>query len=286
MEYLCPSLPPGFRFHPTDEELILHYLCKKAESAPCPVRVIADVDIYKFNPWDLPAKALFGEREWYFFSPRDRKYPNGARPNRTAASGYWKATGTEKPILMSRANKIIGFKKALVFCRGRPPKCVKTSWMMHEYRVAETRHKQPTKFSMRLDELVLCRIYRKTSRHHSVPAAEDEGTQNLANTKVMNKSFSVSDLLVEEAEFSPLLETPVTLSLSSDVAQPSPNISQCFNTENSYRNGSYFLEEGQITHRPMLLNNVQMHFHIANQLDVSQPFLSQQLLTDPLLEMP
>ncbi|KAI5009009.1 hypothetical protein ZWY2020_010057 [Hordeum vulgare] len=48
------SLPPGFRFHPTDEELILHYLRNRAADAPCPVPIIANVDIYKFDPWDLP----------------------------------------------------------------------------------------------------------------------------------------------------------------------------------------------------------------------------------------
>ena len=50
----CAALPPGFRFHPTDEELILHYLRKRAAAAPCPAPVIAEVDIYKFDPWDLP----------------------------------------------------------------------------------------------------------------------------------------------------------------------------------------------------------------------------------------
>ena len=48
------QLPPGFRFHPTDEELVLHYLCRKAESQVFPVPVIADIDLYKFDPWDLP----------------------------------------------------------------------------------------------------------------------------------------------------------------------------------------------------------------------------------------
>ncbi len=82
-------------------------------------------------------KALFGEREWYFFSPRDRKYPNGVRPNRAAASGYWKATGTDKPIHMSNGHGKVGVKKALVFYRGKAPKGEKTNWIMHEYRLAE-----------------------------------------------------------------------------------------------------------------------------------------------------
>jgi len=53
------NLPPGFRFHPTDQELILHYLSKKVASIPLPVSIIAEVDIYKLDPWDLPGFSLF-----------------------------------------------------------------------------------------------------------------------------------------------------------------------------------------------------------------------------------
>jgi len=53
------NLPPGFRFHPTDEELILHYLRKKVASIPLPVSIIAEVDIYKFDPWELPGLSTF-----------------------------------------------------------------------------------------------------------------------------------------------------------------------------------------------------------------------------------
>lgn len=49
-----PQLPPGFRFHPTDEELVVHYLKKKIASAPLPVTIIAEIDLYKFDPWELP----------------------------------------------------------------------------------------------------------------------------------------------------------------------------------------------------------------------------------------
>lgn len=77
--------------------------------------------------------ALYGEKEWYFFSPRDRKYPNGSRPNRAAGTGYWKATGADKPI---GKPKTVGIKKALVFYAGKAPRGVKTNWIMHEYRLA------------------------------------------------------------------------------------------------------------------------------------------------------
>lgn len=47
-------LPPGFRFHPTDEELVLQYLKRKVFSCPLPASIIPEVDVCKFDPWDLP----------------------------------------------------------------------------------------------------------------------------------------------------------------------------------------------------------------------------------------
>nr|XP_043637057.1 NAC domain-containing protein 2-like [Erigeron canadensis] len=176
------NLPPGFRFHPTDEELIMFYLRNQALAKPCPVSIIPEVDIYKFDPWELPEKTEFGEKEWYFFTPRDRKYPNGIRPNRAAVSGYWKATGTDKAIYS--ASKYVGVKKALVFYKGRPPKGVKTDWIMHEYRLNESRSLPNTKKigSMRLDDWVLCRIYKKKSPEKPLEQIEeDTNAQNVSS---------------------------------------------------------------------------------------------------------
>ncbi|KHN36793.1 NAC domain-containing protein 18 [Glycine soja] len=182
-----PNLPPGFRFHPTDEELVVHYLKKKAASAPLPVAIIAEVDLYKFDPWELPAKAAFGEQEWYFFTPRDRKYPNGARPNRAATSGYWKATGTDKPVLTSGGTQKVGVKKALVFYGGKPPRGIKTNWIMHEYRLADNKpnNRPPPgcdlgnkKNTLRLDDWVLCRIYKKSNTHRSPMEHEREDSMD------------------------------------------------------------------------------------------------------------
>ncbi|KAL4341452.1 hypothetical protein GQ457_08G001640 [Hibiscus cannabinus] len=171
--------PPGFRFHPSDEELIIHYLQNKVTSRPLPASVIAEIDLYKYNPWELPMRALFGEDEWFFFSPRDRKYPNGERPNRAAASGYWKATGTDRPILTSSESRNIGVKKALVFYTGRPPKGVKTEWTMNEYRLLDSVVKAPRlKGSMRLDDWVLCRVRRKGNMSkNTLHVQESNGTR-------------------------------------------------------------------------------------------------------------
>lgn len=174
------QLPPGFRFHPTDDELVMHYLCRKCASQTIAVPIIADIDLSKYDPWELPGKALYGEKEWYFFSHRDRKYPNGSRPNRAAGSGYWKATGADKPI---GRPKPVGIKKALVFYSGKAPKGDKTNWIMHEYRLADVDRSVRKKNSLRLDDWVLCRIYNKKGaiekqqqqhHHHQIPINQTE----------------------------------------------------------------------------------------------------------------
>ncbi|CAL1385372.1 unnamed protein product [Linum trigynum] len=152
------SLPPGFRFYPTDEELLVQYLCRKVAGHSFSLQIIGEIDLYKHDPWVLPGKAIFGEKEWYFFSPRDRKYPNGSRPNRVAGSGYWKATGTDKVI--TTEGRKAGIKKALVFYVGKAPKGTKTNWIMHEYRLLDSSRKNG---STKLDDWVLCRIYKKNS---------------------------------------------------------------------------------------------------------------------------
>ncbi|KAI3467354.1 hypothetical protein Pfo_024017 [Paulownia fortunei] len=128
-------LLPGFRFHPTDEELVGFYLRRKIQQKPLSIELIKQLDIYKYDPWDLPKLATNGENDWYFYCPRDRKYRNSTRPNRVTGAGFWKATGTDRPIYSSEGSKCIGLKKSLVFYKGRAAKGIKTDWMMHEFRL-------------------------------------------------------------------------------------------------------------------------------------------------------
>ncbi|KAL2319286.1 hypothetical protein Fmac_028255 [Flemingia macrophylla] len=76
-----------------------------------------------------------GEREWYLFSLRDRKYPAGLRTNRATGVGYWKSTGKDKEVYSASSGTLLGMKKTLVFYKGRAPRGEKTKWVMHEYHL-------------------------------------------------------------------------------------------------------------------------------------------------------
>nr|XP_029120184.1 NAC domain-containing protein 68-like [Elaeis guineensis] len=52
-----------FRFHPTDKELVVHYLYRKIACQCLRILIITEVDLYKYNSWNLLEKALFGQKE-------------------------------------------------------------------------------------------------------------------------------------------------------------------------------------------------------------------------------
>ncbi|KAK9049549.1 hypothetical protein SSX86_031483 [Deinandra increscens subsp. villosa] len=164
-------LPPGFRFHPTDEELITCYLLRKVLDRSFTGRAFSDVDLNKCEPWELPQRAKMGEKEWYFFSLRDRKYPTGLRTNRATEAGYWKATGKDREIYSSKTSALVGMKKTLVFYRGRAPKGEKSNWVMHEYRL-EGKFAYHFISKSSKDEWVISRVFKKSS---TGPAAAGSG---------------------------------------------------------------------------------------------------------------
>lgn len=57
-EKMDEVLLPGFRFHPTDEELVGFYLKRKIQQRPLSIELIKQLDIYKYDPWDLPSTIL------------------------------------------------------------------------------------------------------------------------------------------------------------------------------------------------------------------------------------
>ncbi|MCL7043253.1 hypothetical protein MKW94_010540 [Papaver nudicaule] len=182
------SIFPGFRFSPTDVELINHYLKNKIDGSEKCDDVIPEVDICKFEPWDLPEKSIIkSDHEWFFFSPSGRKYPNGSQAKRATEIGFWKATGKERGI--KSGLNVIGTKRTLVFHVGRAPKGERTEWIMHEYCI-----KRDKATARCLDPYVLCRIRRKleNSENDSPSAAVDNKPMDNFSKKQTSDSDSVS----------------------------------------------------------------------------------------------
>jgi hypothetical protein len=48
------DLPPGFRFHPSDFEIVNDYLTEKVRNRDFTC-AIGEVDLNKTEPWDLPS---------------------------------------------------------------------------------------------------------------------------------------------------------------------------------------------------------------------------------------
>ncbi|KAG6576798.1 NAC domain-containing protein 7, partial [Cucurbita argyrosperma subsp. sororia] len=183
-------VPPGFRFHPTDEELVDYYLRKKICSRRIDLDVIKDVDLYKIEPWDLKEICSLGtedQNEWYFFSHKDKKYPTGTRTNRATAAGFWKATGRDKAIYSK--HDLVGMRKTLVFYKGRAPNGQKSDWIMHEYRLETDENGTPQE-----EGWVVCRVFKKRiatvrrMNEHESPCWYDEPVSFMPDLDSPNQS--------------------------------------------------------------------------------------------------
>ncbi|KAL6564321.1 hypothetical protein OROMI_015771 [Orobanche minor] len=168
--------PPGYYFLPTGVELIRDYLLKKINNEPIPISEISSLDIYEHSPQTLAETyPQLGPNSWYFFTPTSRKYRNGKRPNRATRGGNWKATGIDTKIRFQ--SQVIGSKRALVYYeQGK-----KTDWKMHEYKVDKPPRTKTDPTDMRLDDWVLCRIYKKAYKSH-----ENEDQDNVDNESLLS----------------------------------------------------------------------------------------------------
>ncbi|KAF8394102.1 hypothetical protein HHK36_020307 [Tetracentron sinense] len=178
-------VPPGFRFHPTEEELLHYYLRKKVADQVIDLDLIQNVDLNKLEPWDIQGSNP--QNEWYFFSHNDKKYPTGTRTNRATEAGFWKATGRDKVIYNSVRQ--IGMRKTLVFYTGRAPHGHKSDWIMYEYRLDN--NDANTSISMEdttyEDGWVVCRLFKKKKHQKNLDSAKNSlTTTDIMRTQMLN----------------------------------------------------------------------------------------------------
>nr|GMD33353.1 NAC domain-containing protein 90-like [Ipomoea batatas] len=161
------DMPVGFRFYPTEEELVSFYLGNKLRGErPDIDLVIPVVNIYLHRPWELPqlaGVASYGDDEqWFYFMPGPENIARGGKPNRLTTEGYWKATGCPS-LVFSINNRVIGEKRTMVFYTGRAPNGTKTEWKINEYKAVhgEASASAPLSDLELRQEFSLCRLYKK-----------------------------------------------------------------------------------------------------------------------------
>ncbi|XP_059631480.1 NAC domain-containing protein 17-like isoform X2 [Cornus florida] len=274
--------PPGFRFHPTDEELVLYYLKRKICRLRLKLDIIAETDVYKWDPEELPgqSKLKTGDRQWFFFSPRDRKYPNGARSNRATRHGYWKATGKDRSIAYK--SRSVGVKKTLIFYKGRAPSGERTDWVMHEYTMDEEELKKCQSVQ---DYYALYKVFKKSGpgpkngEQYGAPFKEEDWAEDeysnvndhaLQENSVMqvNDVSSVDNNIRANGQLqSPLRDLEELMNRSTDepaFAQPLA-VQQVFGEEETQSTmvDPSFIGQSIVTHPSTLQYDLQTSFDLT-----------------------
>ncbi|MBA0697387.1 hypothetical protein Goari_020928, partial [Gossypium aridum] len=170
-------LPPGFRFCPTDEELVLHFLYPKSLRLPCYSNIIPELDLHRLHPWELDGKALMSGKRYFFFSQK--------MENRVLENGYWKQLDMEEPIFSGGSSGKVGVKKLFEFYIGRAPFGMKTNWVMQEYHLcnwgsAPSLHYPKTKGIRKLDsnyKWVLCKVEEHKGNAQSFNYSDEDGSE-------------------------------------------------------------------------------------------------------------
>uniref|UniRef100_A0A8I7BCD7 NAC domain-containing protein n=1 Tax=Hordeum vulgare subsp. vulgare TaxID=112509 RepID=A0A8I7BCD7_HORVV len=166
--------PPGFRFKPSDEELIRYYLLPKLQGREyVPNRAIIEHNVYQCHPDQLTGQYMDrGEgKSFYFLSPRVRRYDNGDRPRRDTddGRGRWKvSTGkTEKEEKKLAGDGTTYCFSVLNYFESPRGGGRKSEWLMRELTVPGYEIKLPKDGGpggKTLDRYVMCKIYIKDDK--------------------------------------------------------------------------------------------------------------------------
>ncbi|XP_042479802.1 NAC domain-containing protein 83-like [Macadamia integrifolia] len=163
------ELPAGFRFSPSNKQLLLHYLTNRLSGRNLSSNEVKDFDVYTKEPWLLPGA---NKKECvYFFVPWRKTSKDSCKAERSAGKGFWRASTGDKDV-RDNQKKLIGYLKQLTYHinyndnnnnnqqqESNNIKSKKMDWIMHEYKLTKS------------PEMTLCRIkYKTPSSTKSRPA--------------------------------------------------------------------------------------------------------------------
>ncbi|CAH8367716.1 unnamed protein product [Eruca vesicaria subsp. sativa] len=266
----------GYRFSPTGEELVNHYLKNKILGNSWLVdHAISEVNICRYEPCFLPSLSKLESKDlvWYFFSPKEYTSAKKNVTKRTTPSGYWKATGVDRKIKDRRGNGVeIGIKKTLVYYEGRVPNGVWTPWVMHEYHITSLPLNQRT--------YVICQVmykggdgdsfYGKNSNEPSSCMVSDSNIVRVINTSPeveqqgQEEGMSINDLLIplnQQEDLSPCdaFSSNMFFRVNNNYNPQTPYGDDYWNElldynggnfEDVFRNQDLIMQENQSNHRP------------------------------------
>ncbi|XP_057794977.1 putative NAC domain-containing protein 94 [Salvia miltiorrhiza] len=130
---------PGFKFRPTDEELIVHYLQLEFIKASLPqTRIIKHADIYDYEPHQLSGlvEEDHGDGKMYFYTMIKKIGKSKTDRSIKSKKGNWKPTQAPKEIKGSISGTIIGYKTSFKYYEDKK----KTQWLMQEYKLNTSHH--------------------------------------------------------------------------------------------------------------------------------------------------
>nr|XP_043620324.1 NAC transcription factor 32-like [Erigeron canadensis] len=190
------SLPPGYRFCPTDAEIILYYLIPQIEKGTHPPCRLHKVNIYDHTPEELAAAHKPCDANWYFLTPRTRRYANGKRPSRTTKGrGYWHASQSyakvKDPGVVNGQVVDVGRKLSLAYFDRNNNK---TSWLMHEYTTNDP--DLPTgsdKDGTKLTDWVIAKIYKKPGSKSNNYCNKTLAVSNTSSTKQNDQQGEINE---------------------------------------------------------------------------------------------
>ncbi|KAK2635176.1 hypothetical protein Ddye_029968 [Dipteronia dyeriana] len=150
----------GYRFLPTDTELVSYYLFNKLETElpfnDLEMALVKECDLYgsldPFEVWNLyGGDHLEDGQALYFFTRLKKVSVNGSRICRRVGSGTW--AGEDSGDRIMSAGNVVGFKKRFRYENHGSPH--DGDWIMHEFAIDSSllrQHQNPD------DNIVLCRM--------------------------------------------------------------------------------------------------------------------------------
>jgi len=150
VESMAAFLPVGFRFRPSDEELVRDYLLKKVMGEELPWDGIGECDLYgEKPPWEICGDQ---EGEKVYFFAKLRKLSK-SRVARTAGSGVWHENSSHN--IYDEEGDVIGARKLFCFKVKDGSTMKRSDWIMHEFSLVGE-HEQSANW-------VLCTLQKKGS---------------------------------------------------------------------------------------------------------------------------